>query len=75
MLANQRLMALVALSGSMLIGGLAIPGCSGEQAKTGTLVERTAEEKAAEDASIEGMRKAMMKAQEKGQGQGRGQPR
>jgi hypothetical protein len=62
-----RLTALLALSGSMLIGCLGVPGCSDERTKTGTLVERTPEEKAAEKASMEGMRKAMEKAQGKGQ--------
>ena len=66
---NHRRRALVALTGSVLIGGLAIPGCSSERTKTGTLVERTPEQEAAEKASMEGMRKAMMKTQ------GRGQPR
>jgi len=58
-------MALVAFSGSMLIGGWAFPGCSDQSTKTGTMVERTPEQVAAENASIEGMRKAMMKNQGK----------
>jgi hypothetical protein len=60
---NRRLMTLVALSGSMFIGGFTLPGCSGGSTQTGTLVERTPEQVAAEKASIEGMKKAMMKAQ------------
>jgi hypothetical protein len=62
---NRRLMALVTLSGSMLIGGWAFPGCSDQSTKTGTLVERTPEQVAAEKASMEGMQKAMMKNQGK----------
>jgi hypothetical protein len=66
---GPRLTTLLALSGSMLIGCLAVPGCSDERTKTGTVVERTPEQQAAEKASMEGMRKAMEKAQGKGQGQ------
>jgi hypothetical protein len=66
---NQRLMSLVALSGSILIGGAATPGCSGDRTTTGTLVEKTPEQAAAEKAAMEGMRKAMSKA--KGEGKAR----
>ena len=59
----HRLMALVGLLGLTQLGTLAVPGCSGEQTKTGTLVEKTPEQEAAEKASMEGMRKAMMKSQ------------
>jgi hypothetical protein len=51
----------------LLAGGFAIPGCSGDQTKTGTLVERTPEQEAAEKASMEGMKRAMEKAQGQGQ--------
>jgi hypothetical protein len=60
---EQRLTALLVLAGALVVGSLVIPGCSGEQRKTGTLVERTPEQIAAEKASMEGMKKAMMKAQ------------
>jgi hypothetical protein len=59
----QRVMALVGLLGLTQLGALAVPGCSDEQTKTGTLVERTPEQEATEKASMEGMRKAMMKLQ------------
>jgi hypothetical protein len=66
---NRRRMALVAISGSILIGGLATPGCSDNRTTTGTLVEKTPEQAAAEKAAMEGMRKAMSKA--KGEGKAR----
>jgi hypothetical protein len=66
---EQRRMAFLALSGALVFGSLVIHGCSGEQRKTGTLVERTPEQITAEKASMEGMKKAMMKAQ------GQAQPR
>jgi hypothetical protein len=56
---NRRLMALVAFSGSMLIGGWTFPGCSGGNTQTGTMVERTPQQIAAEKSSIEGMQNAM----------------
>jgi hypothetical protein len=60
---GQRGKVLLPLSGVLFFGSLAIPGCSGDQTKTGTLVQRTPEQEAAEKASMEGMRKAMMKVQ------------
>jgi hypothetical protein len=64
---EQRLTALLAFLAASLLGSLAFPGCSNEQTKTGTLVERTPEQVAAEKASMEGMKKAMMKGQGQGQ--------
>jgi hypothetical protein len=66
---TQRRNALRTLSGALLFGSLVTAGCSGEQTKTGTLVERTPEQIAAEKASMEGMRNAMMKVQSQRQGQ------
>jgi hypothetical protein len=63
----QRLTPLLALSAASLFGSLLVFGCSNEQTKTGTLVERTPEQVAAEKASMEGMKKAMMKGQGQGQ--------
>jgi hypothetical protein len=63
--------ALLALWCALFFGGLAIPGCSGQQRETGTVVQRTLEQEAAEKASMEGMRNAMKKAQNQRQGQAR----
>ncbi len=60
-----RRMALIGWLGLAQAGVLAVPGCSDEQTKTGTLVEKTPEQEAGEKASMEGMRKAMMKTQGK----------
>jgi len=58
---GKRRSAFVALSLSLSVwvGVLALPGCSDEKTKTGTLVERTPEQVSAEKASMEGMKKAM----------------
>jgi hypothetical protein len=58
---------LVLSGGILTIACLAVPGCGDERTKTGTVVERTPEEKAAEKASMDGMRRAMENAQGKGQ--------
>jgi hypothetical protein len=65
---NQRLLAAAALATALVSAAMVTPGCSGEQSKTGTSVERTPEQDAAEQASIDGMRKAMMQ-QQKAKGQ------
>jgi hypothetical protein len=47
------------LGGAVLAAGFALPGCGDDSNKTGTLVEKTPEQKDAQKASMEGMRKAM----------------